>query len=136
MGYEFLEHTADIKIRVKAESVKEIFKQSFEALNEVIKGEIKVKGILKKEIIVEGNGLISLLRNFLNEILYLLEAENFLTKRITKIDINEKKFLKAELLGDCADKYKFNNEVKAVTYNDMDIRKKGNKFVAVFVLDV
>ncbi len=135
MKYKFLEHTADIKFRAFGDNKEEAFTNSALALKESICGEIKVKEEKKKNIKIEGRDFESLLYNFLEEILYLFDAENFLISKIKKMEINEFK-LKAVIAGDRASKYEFTNPVKAVTYNDMFIKKKGNKWIAQVVLDV
>ena len=42
MSYEFLEHTADVKFRIKALSLDEMFSLACIALNETIRGDIKI----------------------------------------------------------------------------------------------
>jgi SHS2 domain-containing protein len=74
----------------------------------------------------------------LDEILYLIDAEGFLTAK-AKVQILGFN-LKAELFGDDVKKYDI-NQIKASTYAEMEIKKikdkDGNqKFQATFVLDV
>ena len=84
---------------------------------------------------VEGKDDVGLLYNFLEEFLFLLDAEDFLVAGIKSIDIEGNK-LKCVVVGDAAKNYKFTNDVKAVTYSDMFVKKEDNKFVCEVVLDV
>jgi SHS2 domain-containing protein len=44
--------------------------------------------------------------------------------------------LKATLLGDKASNYKFTNDVKAITYNSMFVKKQKEEYILQVVLDV
>lgn len=135
--YKFLSHTADIKFQAFGNSLEEAFENSFLALKEVIvdKNKIKNKKIIK--IKVHGNDLKELLYNFLEEILFLLDANDFIVGEIKNIKINMKKLeLKADIIGDKASNYKISNDVKAITYNDMFIKNKDSKLAIQVVLDV
>ena len=137
MTIKFLEHTADVKFQASGKSIEEAFIESARALNETIYGKIKIKRELKKEIKSQGTDMEALLYNFLEEFLYLLDAECFLVAKIEEIEINDKNFtLKAVLSGDDSRNYEFSNHVKAITYNEMFVKKQGNKFVCQVVLDV
>ncbi|MFH0712012.1 MAG: archease [archaeon] len=154
MSYEFLEHTADVKFRAEGLSVEEMFIEAARALNEIIYGDVKVLERVEKSFEVEGKDWESLLYNFLEEFLYLLDAENFLVGRIKEIEINgeengtqmnadergfvsgDKYKLKCVVVGDSADNYKFTNDVKAVTYSEMKVVEKDGKWICEVVLDV
>ena len=137
MEYEFLEHTADVKFKAFGSTLEEVFISSFKALRETICGKIKILEQEKKQIEVEGKDIESLLYNFLEEFLFLLDSEDFLVSKIVGLKIDEDSFvLKAEVVGDRARNYKFTNDVKAVTYSDMFVREEKGKFICQVVLDV
>jgi protein archease len=133
--FNFLEHTADIKFQAFGKTKEEAYKNSFFAMMELIYGKSKIKKKLKKKIEVAGNDDESLLYNFLEEFLFLLDSENFLPSKINKIKISGGK-LTAEVLGDNAKNYEFTNNVKAVTYNQMFIKKEKAHWIVQVVLDV
>jgi SHS2 domain-containing protein len=135
MSYEFLEHTADVKFRVKAANLGGAFIDSASALNEIIRGDIKILELEEKSFEVEGSDLESLLYNFLEEFLYLLDAEDFLVSRIKEVRILDKN-LSCVVVGDSASKYNFTNDVKAITYNEMKIVEEKGKFIIEGVFDV
>lgn len=124
--YKFLEHTADVKFQAFGKTIEEAFKNSAFALKETI-CDVEVKEKRKKTITIKQRDFESLLYSFLEEVLYLLDAEDFLISAITKLEIKKIKneiFLKATILGDKASEYEFTNSVKAVTYNEMFVRKE------------
>ena len=86
---------------------------------------------------VKGKDYESLLYNFLEELLFLMDSKNFFLSKIKKIRINrEKLVLEAEISGDDAKNYKVHIDVKAITYNEMFVKKQKDKLVAQVVLDV
>src|SRR3989338_4802863 len=130
--YRYLEHTADAKFQAFGRSLDEAFKNSALAmLNLMCKSEaIKLKQ--EKKISVNGKDLKALLYNWLEELLFLLDSENFIAGKIKNLEISGKESnykLEAMISGNNASAYKFFGEVKAVTYNDMSIKeeKKGKE---------
>jgi len=141
MKFKFLEHTADVKFQAFGKSLEEAFENAALALQEVMTKGIKVKEKIKKKItmVVEGRGKEGLLYSFLEEFLFLLDAKDFLLSKIKKIKIEEevgRYELEAEIIGDKASNYKFTNDVKAVTYNSMFVKKEKGRFICQVVLDV
>lgn len=133
--FKFLEHTADIKFQAFGKTLEKAFENSALALQKsIIQEKIKTKKT-KKISISNTNDKESLLRNFLDELIYLFEAENFIFSKITKLKIKENE-LNAELIGDKSQNYNFLNHVKAITYNQMFVKKIKGLWVCQVVLDV
>ena len=133
--FKFLEHTADVKFQAFGKKVEEVFENSALAFKEAVCGKRKIKEEKEKIIKVNGRDFESLMYVFLEKILYLLEAEGFFISKVKEIKIN-KFTLKAVLVGDSAKNYKFTNPVKAITYSEMFIKKRGNRWISQVVLDV
>lgn len=135
--YKFLEHTADVKIKVEAKDMNTAFIESARAMKEAILDKIKIQSKIQKKIKVQGKDKEALLYNFLEEFLFLLDAKNFIFSEVKGLNISkkEKYELEAIVYGDKANKYDFSNDIKAVTYNDMKISEKKNKVGIIFVLD-
>jgi SHS2 domain-containing protein len=139
MAFKFLPHTADVKIELTESTLNKAFATAALALKEVIAEQIKVAPKIKKEIHVESENKESLLYDFLEQFLYLLDTENFVLSKapLVKIEKIEKGFsLSAKLIGDNGKKYLFTNDVKAITYNEMLIKEEEDKVTITFVLDV
>ncbi|MEI6849747.1 MAG: archease [archaeon] len=130
-----LEHTADIKYSILGKSLNELFENSALAFSSYISGNTKINKKLKKEINLNADNKESLLYGFIDELIYLLDAENFAVSS-AKIKISkDEKSLSGVLLGDLT---KNNNlkHVKAATYAEMFIKKSGKSFSAQIVLDI
>ncbi len=124
--FVFLEHTADIQFQAFGKTIEEMFENSFFALRQSICGKMKIKTSKEKIIKVQGKDYESLLYNFLEGVIYFLEADNFISGEVQDIKIVGFKMI-ATLKGDRASNYKFTNNIKAVTYHNMFIKKDKDK---------
>ena len=157
MKFKFLPHTADRKFQAFGKTIEEVFKNSALALFKTIYDE-KISEKKKFKIYAKGKDLENLMYNFLEEFLVLIDSKNFLPSKITNFKFDtlrntprrgmkgintlrkgtSKKTLKikVEVAGDDAEKYNISENVKAITYNEMFIKKIKNKFVSQIVLDI
>jgi SHS2 domain-containing protein len=134
MKFKFLEHPADIKFQAFGKTLEEAFINSALALKQTIY-EKKIKEKKAKKIKLEAKDKEALLYDFLEQFLFLLDAEDFLFNKIKKLKINQNA-LEAEISGDKASDYDFNNNVKAITYSNMFVKKQKDKYTTQVVLDV
>lgn len=131
--FEFLDHTADIKVRVHGRTLNEIFANSVKAISQYVSGDQKIESKKGKVMEVKGTDNESLLYNFIDEILYLIDAEYFIPVK-AEITLRGNN-LKAELYGDSTKKYNLDH-IKSATYAEMSIKKLKDTWEAIFVLDV
>ena len=135
MKYKFLKHTADVKFRAYGSTISKSFENAAVAMFKAMYPG-SVKNLKTKKIKVKGKDLESLLYNFLEELIVLLDSKDFFLSK-AKVKISEKDLtLTAELFGDNAKNYLANLEVKAITYNEMFVRKIKGQWVCQVVLDV
>lgn len=141
MRYKFLEHTADVKFQATGNSLEKAFENSAYALKETMFGKLKVKSKIRKTFSIEaptknleGVDYEKILYSFLEQFLFYLDAEDFIFSKV-KVSLKSGS-LTAEVWGDKTSRYKFTNDVKAVTYNQMFVRKEKGKFIVQVVLDV
>ena len=136
--YKFLEHTADAKFQAYGKSLKEAFSNAALAMFSIIVETDKVKGKIKHDIECSSKDLKSLLYDFLEELVFLIDTEDFLLNDVEEMKIfkDELYFLRAVVVGDKADNYEPSGDIKAVTYNEMEIKKGKNKEMVQVVLDL
>jgi len=132
MKYRYLDHTADIKFQAFGKSLEEAFSNSAYAMTKIICKE-KVMERITKKIMIKGIDKKSLLYRFLDEILFLLNAKNFLLSKVKNMKIRDNE-LTADLYGDDLSNYNLGLDIKSVTYNDMIIEEK--PFMIQVVLDI
>jgi SHS2 domain-containing protein len=137
--YKYLPHTADIKFQAFGGSLEEAFSNAALAMTRIIVDHSKVEVRIRKEIDVESEDKQALLYDFLEQFLILLDTENFLLHEVKSLKITEGKKLKlnAVVVGDDdISKYKIEGSIKAVTYQQMMIKKEKDKFMVQVVVDI
>jgi len=138
--YEYFEHTADVKFKAFGKNLEEAFANASFAMFNVLIENNKVKPKIKKSLSVRGKDLKALLYNFLEELLFLLDSEHFLLGDIgnVKIDrIGKEYVLNTIIQGDKTGKdYAITGDIKAVTYNEMEIKENSEGCTVQVVLDV
>ncbi len=135
MKFKFIPHTADVKFQAFGKTLKEVFKNSALALFDTFY-DGKVKEKKKFKIKAKGNDLESLLYEFLEEFLVLFDSKHFLPGKIKNLKLDKKNFkIEVEVVGDYIKNYKTSVHVKAITYNEMFIKKEKN-WIAQVVVDV
>lgn len=122
--FEFIEHTADIGVRVYGKTLDDLFANAAGALFTILV-ETKPRSDFSRNIILEGETFEDLLVNWLNELISAFFAEKFLPCRydLSVTQEHDRKVLKARLTGQEFDPYdnKINREIKAATYHNLKI---------------
>lgn len=132
--FEMLEHTGDIKIRVFGKDQKELFMNAAQAMMSFLYGEKKYQcdspEIQPIELLTSDQE--SLLVDWLSELLYLSD-----TKKKTSVKFNIKEIttthIKAEVHLCSAEQQ---DDIKAVTYNQLEIKQRNDHWEAVVVFDI
>lgn len=132
MDYEFLEHTADVKFRAYGKDIEEAFKNAVKATSRVLTDDNVVNKI-SKTFTKEARNREALLYDLLDEIVFLLDTENFIPAD-ADIRIKDNK-LQATLYGDHINNYELAGDIKSVTYNEMSI-EENDKVTVQVVLDI
>ena len=135
MKYKFLKHTADAKFQAFGKTLEEAFANSALAMFSVMTDIKKIKPKIKKSIHVKGIDQKQLLYNFLEEFLFLIDTEFLLLSKVEDIIIKNNE-LNATAFFDKAKEYETHGDVKAVTYQEMEIKREKNKFIVQVVVDV
>ena len=135
--FKYLQHTADAKFQAFGETIEEAFCNAALALVSLMWDPEKIEEKIEFKSCVTGRDEKQLLINFLEDILFILDTKMFLLKTVEEIRFgkeNNQLTLKAVLSGDTfSEKYETFGEVKAVTYNEMEIVKNHSVTVQVVV---
>lgn len=140
MRFKFFSHTADAKFQAYGKTIGEAFGNAALAMSSIMVDTKTVDKKITKKISVKSSDLDSLLYKFLEKLLYFLDTEYFFLSDIKKLKIVKKKndfYLNSEVVGDkFHEKYELLGSVKAITYNQMFVKKIKNKFVVQVVVDL
>ncbi|HIK01506.1 TPA: archease [archaeon] len=141
--YEYLEHTADAKFRAFGKTIEEAFSNAALAMFGILTDTEKVQSIVEKTVEVQGNGLPELLYEYLDELLFLLDTDNFLLNEIKELKINKEATgytLKALAAGDLHKrgdkKYLVSGNIKSMTYSEMIVDDRPEKCIVQVVVDI
>ena len=132
--YEFLEHPSDLKIRAFGKTKEELFLNLLFGMAESMKPEIEAGTRVKREIKIESLDLPVLLVDFLSEALYQSQVnkEVYNDVKFRKFSDN---FLEGELIGQKIKR--FGEDIKAVTYHNLNVHQKGDgAWEAVVLFDI
>lgn len=134
MKYKFLEHKADAKFQAFGKSLEEAFSNAALAMTSIMISPETVEPKITKKISAKGKDKKALLYNFLEQFLVLLDIESFILHEVKEIKITGNK-LTAEVVGDfITNEYELKSDVKAVTYNHMEIKEK--PYMVQVVVDI
>ena len=140
--FRFLPHTADVKFQAMGRTVENCFEHAALAMTAVmLKGSFQGRS-RKQSLHVRAKDYEGLLYRFLEELIYLLDTQNFIVEKC-KLSIEEQLgnfSLKGVLHGRKASKQELSIIVKAATYHEMFVKQNivdGKKqWISQVVLDV
>jgi len=131
-SYKILPHPADVKVQAFGKTKEELFLNAMIGMMEILKPKIKSpKSKIKSKIAVESIDLDSLLVDFLNEVLYLSQVNKEVYNDIKFRKFTDKR-LEGELTGNKIEL--FGEDIKAVTYHGLEIKKNKKGLWEVTVL--
>ncbi len=134
--YEFLPHTSDEQFRAYGTSLEEAFKNAAYALTDIMTDHTTIKNTVKKDISVEAENNEALLYDFLEHFLFLVDSENFLLHEITNLKISENELIATVNGDDQVENYDINTHIKAVTYQQMFIKKENDTYSLQVIVDI
>jgi SHS2 domain-containing protein len=136
MSYEILEHTADEKFRAVGKNLEEAFTEAVNAFSEITKGD---RGEVKHSIQVESESQEALLFDFLDKLIFLQDTEGVAVGHAENLEIQEtedKYVLTADIMTETITPGMNYTDIKAPTYNEMDVRVEDGNWILEAVLDI
>jgi len=134
--YEILEHPAELRFKVYGKTIEELFINAAEAMAQILKhGLMRTKRRptrTKEKIKIQSVDLNSLLVDFLSEILAKSQI-NKCVYHVSKLKIQNSKLI-ATLIGCPVER--FDEDIKAVTYEDLNIQKINGIWQTDLVFDI
>jgi SHS2 domain-containing protein len=136
-NYETIEHTADIGIRVEANTLEELFALSACAMFDLMIDLPAVRPAHRAEISLEADSIEELLVTWLNELVFRADVSGMFFSRF-EVDSVTENSLKASAMGEPykADKHSVGQSVKAATYYELEISHSDRGWVATVIFDV
>ncbi|NLW51542.1 MAG: archease [Candidatus Brocadiaceae bacterium] len=136
-GYESLDHTADLALRVWAPSLRELIEQASAGFIGLMVDPETVEPEREAALAVTGEAPEELLVGWLNEILFAFDAEGLAPVRAV-VDAVGAGEVRGRLFGQDFDplRHEVRNVIKAVTYHDLVVRPSAGRLEVSIVFDV
>ena len=136
MSFKFLPHTADIKIEATGKDLSELFSSSGEALFSAMMDLKRVEPAIERKIELSASDMPTLLHDWLEELLFIFDTEFLVFSRF-KVQLKGNT-LSAIAYGETLDqaKHQPSTGVKAITYNEFEVRETEKGYKATIVIDV
>ena len=137
--FRFLEHTADAMFEAFGSSLNELFENAALAVEEIQVNTKTVQPTETRIITLKSDTIEMLLFDFLQEIIYLKDAEEILFSQF-KVEIEQNKH--CSLIAKCSgekinpQKHELNVDAKAVTMHQFEVKKENNIWKAHVIIDI
>ena len=136
-AFEIIDHTADVGIIAYGTDMRQLFSNAALALFSLIIDTESIEGKLQHNLEVTSKDRDDLLVEWLNELIYLFDAEHILFNRF-EIESLSRNQLKAICYGESFDplRHKIKTGVKAATYHLLKIDKNNSGYKAQIIFDI
>ncbi len=135
--FETFEHTADIGLVARGRTLEELFANAAAGLVDLMVDPAGLREETRLELTVSAPDREALLVAWLNELLYLLDAQGFVPRRSRILNLTDTQ-LAAELVGERIDpaRHAVRRMVKAATYHELQVQQQGGQWEARVILDL
>jgi len=136
-GYRFFDHTADFGLEIFGDDAPSLFEEAAKALFDLITSPPDEKQGDRREFDISGEDWADLMVNWLRELLYLWNGESLLVRGIELTNLEETRIQATVICENYApDRYEIRNEIKAVTYHQIDVGPFEDGWRARVVFDI
>jgi len=135
--FEVFEHTADLGLRVRSDSLDALLVDAARGLFSLIVTNLdEVKPVQERKIQIVASEPEYLLFDWLNELLYTFDVERLLLSEFTVQAHPDG--LSATCRGEFMqpDRHEMDHEVKAITYHGLKVQRDGNGWLAELIVDI
>jgi SHS2 domain-containing protein len=135
--YEIFEHTADLGIRVRADSLNDLFADAARGLFSVIVTNLDaVRSVEETTFQLHNDNLEELLHDWLAELLYTFHARRLVLAQFeVKVD---RAGITATARGEAIDfsRHEIDVEVKAITWHALRVEQQAAGWLAEVIVDI
>ena len=135
--YEIFEHTADLGIRVQADTFDALLTDAGRGLFAVISGDTgQIRSTTAERFAIAGRDPTWLLFDWVSELHVAFELRRMLFTGFT-VEVDESGLV-ATAQGERYDpsRHVLAHEIKAITQHDLDVHRTATGWVATFIVDV
>ena len=136
-GFEFQEHTADVKLHVWGDTLAAMFRAAAQGFYRLI-GELVLTDARETVTIeLEAPDATDLFHDWLAELLFRFDTRRLHISEIVFAQISDAS-LSATAQGQRVDleRSRFDSEIKAVTYHGLEVKHRRGRYEATVILDL
>jgi len=134
LPFEELDHTADVRLRVRGANLAQLFCHAAQGMFSLMRPErVAEPEPLQRLVVLDSMDLLSLLVDWLNELIYLSDSDRALFDTYELVCL-EATHLHARIGGRTG--YAFRKVIKAATYSDLSIELTASGHEATITFDV
>lgn len=134
-SFEILEHTADVGIRARASTLRELFEQATLGLLDILGAWHPETAGQDTRVIVEADDLGALLADWLGEVLYLQDAKDIVVGGL-RVQVDPPRVEGTLCLAPRGDRALEGTAVKAITYHELKVEERDDGWLADVYVDV
>jgi len=137
MRYKLIDHTADFGLHLFAPTLRELYETAAMAMFDQIVNPESLTGQATADLNIRGGDPADLMVNWLRELLYLWAGEEKLIKTVRVLRLSDRD-LTASIIFDLFDpgRHDIRNEIKAVTYHQIQVDQASDGWEAKVIFDV
>ncbi len=139
-GFTFVDHTADVAARLRGATLDDLFAAAAAAFTAAITVPEAVAPRQSRAVTLEAADLELLLVDWVGELLYLFETEQFLVAEARpRVAGHDRRWrVEAEISGETRDpaRHPIKVLVKAVTFHGLRIERRADGYETLLVFDI
>jgi SHS2 domain-containing protein len=135
--FRTIEHTADIGIEVEASTLEELFSGAARAMFSLIVEEGTAGRSVERQVSLDASDLEELMFRWLNELVFLVSAERLVFSVFDVLEVRDD-HLSALVRGGPLEEAGggLELEIKAATYHELSVERRGEEWFARAIFDV
>ena len=136
---EVFDHTADVGLRIRADTRDDLFRTAAEGLFDyIVANREAVRVDRTEDVALRADSTADLLLGWLNELIFRSETGHVLYTRFEVRVADDGLALGARVGGEAIDRdrHVLDHEVKAVTHHGTSLDREGDGWVAEVILDI
>jgi SHS2 domain-containing protein len=135
VGYELVDHTAAIGVRLWGPTAEEVFEQAALALFSLVCDPLQIGDLVTVDVELKAESRELLMAAWLNELLAIFEARGLV---LFQFDIRElgDRVLRARVVGEPLGRHVLCGGVKAATVDELSLERRGDAWEGFVLLDV
>lgn len=135
VGYELVDHTADIGVRLWGSTAEEVFEQGALALFSLVCDPLQIDELESVDVELEAESMDLLLAGWLNELLYIFDTRRLVLTQFDVLELGERT-LRARVTGEPLGAHILCGGVKAATLHELSLERRDDGWEGFVLLDV